>query len=761
MRTLVIALVALTLAGCSGETAPTGWIPRTAAVSGIITVSAAVPAFGTAPVAALVPRTASRTASLPGLPVLSVGMHLTRGPRPAFTPHDLIVIFRHTVLGAPPVGTAALAAPAGVRAFGTAIRSRLAAMALQGAAVAGVSPTILTARIRVADTTQLDAVAAALRQDAAIAAVTRNRLIWLDETARSLNGMDGAAAAAAQTTSNDPLYPYQSWHYGLIDLPRAWSLTTGSASVLVAVVDDGIRFDHPAIAANLTADGYDFVSLVDSLILCTRDTVSNAGDGNGYDPDPTIPASYTPSATRTCFIPVSFGHGLHVAGTIGAVGNDGIGVTGVNWTVRIRPVRAFGIGGFGNEYDEAQGILYAAGLPADNGAGGTVQASSGARIINMSFAGPDSGTTEHRAIMSAASAGALLVAAAGNAGSSDPEYPAAYPEVLAVAAVGPDGSPTPYSSFGSFVGIRAPGGNLGLGDLTDLVVSTAWDFTRKAPAYAYAEGTSMAAPHVSGVAALLLAQNPALTAAALRSRLTTYAVGPANRYGAGLVNAYNSLTQSHGPPARRYARLYSAATGATVQTVLAQAGGEFSFSDVEDGSYFLYGGTDESGDQQVGSPGRLWGAFGDPAVPSAFTVLGAGPHRVSFSIGLPIQLEPSHTIAGATPLAIGGYTQGAIIDTATIDVYRVTIPAAATYTFETSGWGAACGFALEDATAIGLFDAGSSFITSAGFIDRTHLNFCSRLTRSLSPGTYYVAVAGSFGGGVFGGRYRLQARLGP
>src|SRR5439155_1121204 len=125
-----------------------------------------------APVAALVPRTASRTASLPRLPVLSVAMHLTRGPRPAFTPHDLIATFRHTVLGAPPVGTAALAAPAGVRAFGTAIRSRLAAMALQGAAVAGVSPTILTARIRVADTTQLDAVAAALRQDAAIAAVT-------------------------------------------------------------------------------------------------------------------------------------------------------------------------------------------------------------------------------------------------------------------------------------------------------------------------------------------------------------------------------------------------------------------------------------------------------------------------------------------------------------------------------------------------------------------------------------------------------------
>src|SRR2546423_6741899 len=167
MRTLVIALVALTLAGCSGETAPTGWIPRTAAVSGIITVSAAVPAFGTAPVAALVPRPASRTASWPRLPVLSVAMHLTRGSRPAFTPHDLIATFRHTVLGAPPVGTAALAAPAGVRAFGTAIRSRLAAMALQGAAGAGGSPPNPPAKVPGSGTPQLGAGAAAVGPQAA------------------------------------------------------------------------------------------------------------------------------------------------------------------------------------------------------------------------------------------------------------------------------------------------------------------------------------------------------------------------------------------------------------------------------------------------------------------------------------------------------------------------------------------------------------------------------------------------------------------
>ena len=243
---------------------------------------------------------------------------------------------------------------------------------------------------------------------------------------------------------------------------------------------------HPAIAANLTSDGYDFVNARDSLILCTGDTVTNAGDGDGYDPDPSIPAEYTPDATGSCFLPEDFGHGVHTAGTIGGVGNDAIGVTGVNWTVRIRPVRFIGTAGFGDLYDEAQAILYAAGLPADDGAGGTVKPSSGARIINMSFGGSDSGPTEHNAIISAASAGALLVASAGNDATSDPQYPAAYPEVLAVAAVGPDGAPTPYSNFGSYVAIRAPGGNLGLGDATDLVFSTAWDFTHSRPAYAFA-----------------------------------------------------------------------------------------------------------------------------------------------------------------------------------------------------------------------------------------------------------------------------------
>src|SRR5256885_5733859 len=104
-------------------------------------------------------------------------------------------------------------------------------------------------------------------------------------------------------------------------------------------------------------------------------------------------------------------------------------------------------------------------------------------------------------------------------------------------------------------------------------------------------------------------------------------MGPANRYGAGVVNAYNTLAQTLGPPTRRYARLYSATTGATVQTVLAQAGGEFAFNNVADGAYFLFSGTDESGDQLIGSPGRRWGAFGVAAAPSAVTVPRPLPNR--------------------------------------------------------------------------------------------------------------------------------------
>lgn len=727
-----------------------GTISTTAGLLAAARGTAVNPARTTIAGTALVPPPRTAAARLgPAPAALSRRAVSPPNPSPGYAANDLIVTFRNTALGVPRVGARALAAPATARALGAAMRTQLAGALPAGASVAGVSPTILAARVRVADAAQVDAVAAALQRQPAVAAVGRNGVVWLDAP---------AAAPAALTAPNDPLYPLQSWHYGLIGLPRAWSVATGSSSVLVAVVDQGIRFDHPAISATLTSDGYDFVSGL-AVSLCGGGSVSSDDDGqSGYDPDPTQPANYLFSSGQGCATPQAVGgHGLHVAGTIGAVGNDGIGGTGVNWTVRIRPVRVIGVAGFGTTYDIAQGILYAAGLPADDGAGGTVTAGTGARVVNLSFGGGGD-TTEHSAVIAAASAGTLLVAAAGNNASSTPFYPAAYPEVLAVSAVGPGAALASYSNFGSYIGIAAPGGDLAVGDSTDEVLSTLWNFGTASPTYGALEGTSMAAPHVTGVAALVLAQDPGLSAGQLRSRLTSYAVniGSATSFGAGLVNAYNSLTQTFGPPTQLYARLYDATTGAIVATAPAQAGGGYAFAGLGDGQYYVYAGTDESGDQAIGLPGRLWGAFGGSAAPTPVTVAGAGTYPASYAVGLPSELEPNNTTGMANTLVVGGSIAGAISDPSSdLDAFRVKIPQSGTYTFETSGWNGACGFALEENTVMALYDAAGAPLASNDDIDAAHYNYCSRITATLAPGTYYVGISG-----YYGRRYRLQARAG-
>jgi hypothetical protein len=139
-------------------------------------------------------------------------------------------------------------------------------------------------------------------------------------------------------------------------------------------------------------------------------------------------------------------------------------------------------------------------------------------------------------------------------------------------------------------------------------------------------------------------------------------------------------------------------------------------------------------------------------------VAGAGIYPASFSIGLPTERDPHNTLASANVLMIGAYMYGQIINPSTSvpdDVYRVVIPQTGTYTFETSGWVGACGFALEENTIIGLYDSNGALLTSNDDIDATHYNYCSRVTAVLNPGTYYVGVAG-----YYGRRYRLQARSG-
>ena len=326
------ALLAL-FAACDGAT--TSWIPLNGKLSGVVSVNTGAvastppaPTIGTPFAFSAPPRDkmfALRSAPSPNAETPA---------RPALAVRSLIVSFRPTAF------------PSALSSAGP-IRSRLAVSLPVSAAVVGVSPAILAARVRVTDAAQMAAVTATLQNDPGVAAVTPDRPIWLDD-------VHFVSAGLPATVPNDLLYPFQSWHYAMVDLPRAWSLTKGNSRVTVAVVDDGMRFDHPAIAANLTSDGYDFVTEGDTLPLCTGGTVSNTGDGGGPDPNPTIPSSYD-FTSNNCFKPSTLGaHGLHVAGTIGAVGNDGVGTTGINATVHIRPVRVLGIGGFGRSYDIAQ-----------------------------------------------------------------------------------------------------------------------------------------------------------------------------------------------------------------------------------------------------------------------------------------------------------------------------------------------------------------------------------------------------------------------
>jgi subtilisin family serine protease len=458
-------------------------------------------------------------------------------------------------------------------------------------------------------------------------------------------------------------------------------------------------------------------------------------------------------------------HGLWTAGLIGAVGNEGNGVAGVNWTVRIRPVRVLGITGEGTNFDIAQGVLYAAGLPATGQNGALVQAPSASQIINMSLGGGAPSSTLAAAVQAAIDAGSLIVASAGNNGLDIPVFPAAFPGVMAVAAVGEDGALATYSNAGTYISVAAPGGDFRLDDNGGGgVLGPGWDFTVGAPTYLFGYGTSASAPYVSGVAALLLAQTPGLSAATLRSRIEQYATRPAgttrsDTFGWGIVNAYNALTQRSGPARAMYARLIDA-TGGNAATVKVASNGTFAFTQLQPGSYRLQAGEDESDDGAIGVAGRLFNWAGGFGAPTVFTV-GGQAQSAAVTIGMPMEVEPNNDAATANRLSVGSYVIGQITTPDTKDVYVVNIPVSGKYTFETSGVVGSCGFGIELDTEMSIATSTGSEL---GANDDSFGNpglFCARLQASLTPGAYYVTITGSeLNALAFHGRYRLEVRAG-
>ena len=337
---------------------------------------------------------------------------------------------------------------------------------------------------------------------------------------------------AGEGGPNDPLYSLQ-WHYEQIGLPATWDLTTGDTSVIVAVLDTG-ETPHPDIDLR-QINGYDMIA-----------DPANAGDGNGRDSDPTDVGDNIDGETPGS----SSFHGTHVAGTVGAASNNGKGVAGVTWFTRLMHVRVLGLQG-GTSFDIANGVLYAAGQ--DNASGALPQ--DEADIINMSLGGPSFSQVTQNAVSTARANGALVIAAAGNNNTGEPFYPAAYDDVISVSAVDFNGDKAPYSNFNPTVDIAAPGGNVAAdqnGDGNpDGVLSILYDDSQGAaqPVYGFYQGTSMAAPHVAGVAALMLAVDPLLTPAQLENILTSTAVdrgdpGQDDIYGAGIVNAFAAVQQA-------------------------------------------------------------------------------------------------------------------------------------------------------------------------------------------------------------------------
>ncbi|MBO9667209.1 MAG: S8 family serine peptidase [Bdellovibrio sp.] len=325
-------------------------------------------------------------------------------------------------------------------------------------------------------------------------------------------------------TPNDPMFT-RLWGMNNTKTPgvdinaqKAWDITTGSKDVVVAVIDTGIDYNHPDLKENLWTNEAEL-----------KGQAGVDDDGNGIVDD-IYGASFVNAAKPTGNPLDDHGHGSHCSGTIGAKGDDGKGIVGVAWNVRIMGVKFLSADGSGSLEGALKGIDYATKM--------------GAKILSNSWGGGGYSETLKQAIERSNEAGVLFVAAAGNESNdndANPTYPATYdvPNVLSIAAIDNRGQIASFSNYGrSKVHVAAPG--------VDIYSSV------KGGGYDTWSGTSMATPHVSGMAALLASNEPNLTGIEMKERIIATAKPIQGLRGkvrsGGMVDAYMMLTNTRPTP---------------------------------------------------------------------------------------------------------------------------------------------------------------------------------------------------------------------
>jgi subtilisin family serine protease len=286
--------------------------------------------------------------------------------------------------------------------------------------------------------------------------------------------VEGEHRLCAALTPNDTYWGLQ-WGPDKIGVPIAWNVTTGSASVVVAVLDSGVDVDHPDLTGQLWVNPGE---IADNGL--DDDGNGKVDDVNGWRFNHIGSTPYESNDVND-----EYGHGTHVSGIVGAVGNNGLGVAGMAWGSSIMTVRVLDAAGKGWYSDVAAGVVYA----VDNGA----------QVINLSLGGSDDDALLRDAVGYAYVHGVLVTAAAGNSsyGDYDVLYPAVYDTSVAVAASTSGDYRASFSRYGPEVDLTAPG---------ETIYSTG-----TGGSYYYSSGTSMATPHVSGLAALIWSWQPTMT----------------------------------------------------------------------------------------------------------------------------------------------------------------------------------------------------------------------------------------------------------